>query len=218
MASLRIENISSRVKRLRPVVNQIRRVPAGDPVNKRLLTRLIVAWGNFGYTASPYYLHHADRLFRTSEASTLECGSGVTTLLLALLAEKEGRYVWTFEHHEDWARYVRGILKSFSLKHTKVCHTPLRDYGGYSWYKVPACTLPTNFDLVVCDGPPRGVRGGRYGLLPVMEEYFHPNCRILLDGTHRLKDRALIRQWSEEWNLVSNRLGAAGRCTEISLM
>ena len=88
MLSLRFKNTSSRVERLRGVVDQIRRVPAGEAMSPVLLTRLIFAWGNFGYSASIRYLQQVERLFRISQGAVLECGSGASTLLLALLAEK----------------------------------------------------------------------------------------------------------------------------------
>ncbi|MBC8206772.1 MAG: class I SAM-dependent methyltransferase [Kiritimatiellales bacterium] len=216
MLSIRFKNTLSRVDRLRGIVEQIRRVPAGEALSSVLLTRLVFAWGNFGYSASIRYLQQIDRLFRLSEGAVLECGSGASTLLLALLAEKYDRHVWSFENHDEWGRHIREITRSFGLDRLEVCRTPLRSYGTYEWYELPLCPLPHDFGLVVCDGPPGTIQGGRYGLIPVMEKYLRADCRILLDDTNRLKEKALIQRWANERRLIWSPLGSTGRCTEIA--
>ncbi len=216
MLSLRFKNTSSRVDRLHHIVEQMRRVPAGDALNTLLLTRLVFAWGNFGYSASIRYLQQIDRLFRNSEGAVLECGSGASTLLLAMLAEKYDRHVWSFENHEAWSLHVRDVLAGLELSRLTVCHAPLRNYGEYDWYQLPGCHLPRDFGLVVCDGPPGTIQGGRYGLMPVMGDYLRADCRILLDDTNRRKEKDLIERWAGEVKLNSVPLGSTGRCSEIA--
>ena len=216
MLSLRFKNTSSRVDRLRNIVEQIRRVPANEALSPMLLTRLVFAWGNFGYSASIRYLQQIDRLFRSSEGAVLECGSGASTLLLALLAEKYDRHAWSFENHEEWGLHVREVIAELELSRLTVCHTPLHNYGEYDWYELPGCPLPRDFGLVVCDDPPGTIQGGRYGLMPVMGEYLRPDCRILLDDTNRRKEKELIERWAGEMKLNSIPLGSTGRCTEIA--
>jgi hypothetical protein len=205
-----------RIKRLKNVVNDIRSLPSGSSLSRMHLTRLMLAWGNLGYSANIRYLQQIERLFRTGDGAVLECGSGATTLLMGLLAEKEDRYVWSFENHEGWSRQVRAVLQAFNLNRVTVCHTPLRDYGAYDWYELPSLPLPRDFDLVICDGPPGKIPGGRYGLMPVMGSYLCNDCRILLDDTHRSKEKALIHRWADEHRLTWSRLGKTGRCAEIA--
>jgi len=212
----RFKNSVSKVDRLSAVVTQIRNAPVDQPLNALVLARLLFAWGNIGYSASVRYLQQIERLFRATGGGVLECGSGASTLLLALLAEKYDRHVWTFENHADWSRHVRDVMKGLQLSRVTVCHTPLCNYGKYDWYQLPQHPLPRDFGLVVCDGPPGTIQGGRYGLLPVMSGYMREDCRILLDDTNRRKERALIHRWAEEQRMVWNRLGTTGRCAEIS--
>ena len=40
--------------------------------------------------------------------------------------------------------------------------------GSFVWYDVPKDVWPAEFRLVVCDGPPGDMKGGRYGLLPLV--------------------------------------------------
>ncbi len=216
MLSTRFKNTASRVDRLSPVVECIRCAPSNQALSKLVLSRLVFAWGNFGYSAGVRYLQQVERLFHISEGAVLECGSGATTLLLALLAEKYDRHIWTFENHENWGIHMRKIMNAFELSRIRVCHTPLRNYGEYEWYEIPYNRLPCDFGLVVCDGPPGTIQGGRYGLMPVMCGYLRSDCRILLDDTHRKNEKALIRRWAEERNMNWNPLGTTGRCAEIA--
>lgn len=216
MRSLRFKNTDSRIERLSPVIERIRHIPVGKKIGLPTLLRLNLAWGNFGYSASIRYMQQVERLFRLSQGCVLECGSGVTTLLLALLAEKVDRSVWTFENHEEWGSHIRMIVRAFDLDNIQICHSPLKDYGDYEWYTLPEQRVPYGFGLVVCDGPPGTIEGGRYGLMPVMREYMRPDCRILLDDTHRRKEKALIRRWASERNLTWSPLGTTGRCAEIA--
>lgn len=216
MSILRFKHMSSRIKRLQGTVEHIRSLPQETPVATLQVARLVFAWGNFGYSASIRYLQQVERLFRRSRGGVLECGSGASTLLLALLAEKYDRHVWTFENHLDWGRHIRDILGSFQLDRLTVCHTPLKNYGAYDWYQRPQMPLPHDFGLVICDGPPGGISGGRYGLLPVMGDRLRSDCRILLDDTHRRREKELISRWAAERRLTSNPLGATGSCSEIA--
>ena len=216
MPSLRFKHTASRVDRLENVVKQIRTISAGDPVGKLQLARLTAAWGNFGYSASLSYLHEVERLFSESSGTVLECGSGVTTLLLGLLAEKYDRLVYTFENHDKWGAHIAEIAQLLQLDNLQVCQTPLRNYGDYDWYDLQEQHIRYGIGLVVCDGPPGTIRGGRYGLMPVMSQFMRPDCRILLDDTHRKQEKALIRRWASERCLTWNPLGTTGRCTEIA--
>lgn len=209
-------NSLMKANRLGAVANVIRREHSEEPLTFFTLSRLLFAWGNPGYSAGVRYLQQIDRLFNAGSGAVLECGSGATTVLLGLLAEKYDRYVWVFEHHERWARHIAEVCRELGLDRVNVRYTPLKNYGEYDWYQLPASPLPRDFDLVVCDGPPGGIQGGRYGLLPVMSGYLRSDCRILLDDAHRQKEKELIRRWADEQKLCWSRLGATGRCAEIA--
>src|SRR5215471_8728413 len=71
----------------------------GDPI----LTNLIYGWGNEGWSALDEYLgacvHHALR----SGESTLECGSGLSTIVAGAIAKKRGKIHWALEDNAEWA-------------------------------------------------------------------------------------------------------------------
>lgn len=213
---INLYNMISRIERLRPFVTAVRQLPEHQPPEPVLLLRLMLAWGNFGYSAGFRYLQQVERLFYQTTGPVLECGCGATSVLLALLGERAGRQIVTFEHQSSWADYVSGILQSFQIDSINIYHTPLRFYDPYEWYTLPDTSIPSDFGLVICDGPPASIVGGRYGLMPVMSPHLSPACRILLDDTHRRKEQQLMKQWVKEQNLKPNRIGITGYCTELS--
>jgi hypothetical protein len=128
----------------------------------------------------------------------LECGSGLTTIVLGVLVKYMGNSLWSLEHMPEWTARVRANIARFSLVGTRVLDAPLRNYGGFDWYSMPAEQLPAQFGVVVCDGPPSATRGGRYGLGPVMKDRMGPECLILLDDAVRQAEQAVVLQWTRE--------------------
>ena len=199
------------------LVLRLARRPAGVPPHRATLSLMSLAWGNFGYTASLSYLRRIGRLVEDSEGTILECGSGLTTLLVGALARRRGRPVVVLEHDHQWYRRMAGLCQRLGLDNVAIHYAPLVDHGGFDWYRVPA-QLPESFSLVICDGPPGKIRGGRYGLFPVLGGRLARDALIVLDDTHRKSERAVIHRWRRERGLVSVDRGLISTFTEIYLV
>ena len=85
-------------------------------------------------------------LSRIAEAATgshhdiLECGSGLSTLLLGAVARKAGVRDWALEHSPDWRQRVCAAIQKYGLSEdVTVIDTPIQPYGDYDWYTVAAC-------------------------------------------------------------------------------
>ena len=127
----------------------------------------------------------------------LECGCGLTTIVLANIARRTGSSIFSLEHDPSSRNETLSALGRFGLRpQADVRLSPMRDYGGYDWYDVDPSTVP-EFSLVVCDGPDT-VRGARYGLLPVLGPRLNAGCTILLDDAERKGEQELLRRWEAE--------------------
>src|SRR5262252_6242599 len=146
----------------------------------RLLRELISAWGNSGWIAEGGYLRACLTNALASRGPTLECGCGLSTLLLGVVAQRQGYEHWALEHLPEWGTKVGDCVARYGLREVRLHTAPLRRYDEFTWYDPPLARLPRAFALVVCDGPPGDTAGGRYGLLPVMRGRFAPGCVILL--------------------------------------
>jgi hypothetical protein len=157
------------------------------------LPPLRAAWGNPGFTAHVSYLSAVLDYAEGERGPILECGSGLTTLLLALVAP---RAVWSLEHTKEWQRHVQTRLWLAGTQ-ANLLLAPLTSYGRFQWYEVPA-TLPREFRLVVCDGPPGTTPGGRYGLFPLLGDRLLKGAVILLDDARRLDEQGVLQRWERE--------------------
>jgi hypothetical protein len=167
-------------------------------VNRTLLETLAHDWGNEEWTANLDYCERALKLAVSTDLPVLECGTGLTTLALAYLADQHDVEVWSLEHNATWYAYVSGAIERAGLDGITVCHTPLANYGDADWYDVSELDLPDHFGLILCDGPPGLTKGRRSGLFHVLHNRLAPACTILLDDVHRDSEMALAKQWASE--------------------
>jgi hypothetical protein len=122
--------------------------------------------------------------------------------------------VWSLEHISDWAARSQKVLDRHQLNNVHLCSAPLRNFGEFDWYDPPP-GLPPAFSLVICDGPPATVRGGRFGLLPLMANRLAGGAVILLDDTVRPGEEAIARRWASEFRVSMEMRGPVDRSYAI---
>ena len=183
---------------LRRAMQRLAGVPLGGVPDRETLTHLRGAWGNEGFSANLDFLEEVARQGAVTPGPVLECGSGLTTLVLGSVAGRRGVEIWTLEHDAEWHARVVAALRRHGLQGVRLCLAPLSDYGRFVWYVPPLERMPRAFQLVVCDGPPGTTPGGRYGLLPVMHERLASANVILLDDASRASESEVLRCWTME--------------------
>lgn len=156
---------------------------------------LHAAWGNIGFMASLSYLRKISTAVHSTEGPILECGSGLTTLLMGLLTRDRKIPLFALEHHETWQKRMEAIVERYGLDHVTIVKAPLKNFGEYEWYDFDKSILPRDVKLVVCDGPPGSIKGSRYGLIPEMDEYLSSCCTILLDDANRKNEKWVMENW-----------------------
>jgi Methyltransferase domain len=171
----------------------------GNPV----LKDLIYGWGNEAWSAMDEFLAGCIEQALLTKGPILECGTGISTVLLGAVAKSMRQRHWALEHKPEWTEKVQSYLNRYQLD--SVIYTkPLRDYGDYSWYDVPLNGLPEFFSVVVCDGPPSWTKGGRFGLVPVMRGRLRSGCVILLDDAEREAELDIAKRWEAELDASYN--------------
>ena len=164
-----------------------------------LLDDLIYGWGNEGWSAKKAYLRQCVERALVVDGPSLECGSGLTTILVGIVAQVSGHRHWALEHDTAWAERVVGCLLRHGIDSVTVCTGDLAKYPNFSWYSTPWHEMGEPFALVICDGPPGDTAGGRYGLVPVMKDRLRQDCVILLDDAIRSEEQAIARRWEAEF-------------------
>jgi hypothetical protein len=183
-------------RELARVVARLLALPTGQVPAHDLLADLQAAWDNSGYAADLDFLEETAQRAIKATGPILECGSGLTTILLAVFAARRGVDVWVLEHSPTWAKRIEGVIRRCGLPPLRVLAYPIRDYGTFAWYDVPLAALPESFELVICDGPPVAMTpGGRYGLLPVLGPRLRTGSVILLDDAAG-EEEGILRRWT----------------------
>jgi hypothetical protein len=184
---------------LRRALRKISSLSPGELPSGRTIWQLWAGWGNESYSGHPEYLEEVIRRCSTTSGPVLECGSGLTTVLLGLFAGRRGVQVWTLEHDPKWYEHTAAALRRFRIEGVELVLAPLRDYGEFSWYDAPTERMPQRFGVVVCDGPPQKTTlGDRYGLLPVMRERLSPGSVIVFDDVQTQEPDPVLSRWLEE--------------------
>jgi hypothetical protein len=181
------------------LVLEIANLPPGKMPTRKMLAGLLTGWGNNHFAANLDYLEEVAKQAAKTPGPILECGSGLTTILLGLLAGRRGVEIWSLEHIPQWYARVNTVLERYEILGVNLYLSPLHDFGGFCWYNPPFPCLPNNFRLVICDGPPSNqTPGGRYGLLPVLGQHLCDNALILLDDADRECEAEVLRRWTTE--------------------
>jgi hypothetical protein len=181
-------------------LEEIRRLPRGQPPKRSLIATLHAAWGNPDFSACVSYLEAAARHAVATEGAVLECGSGLSTVLLGALAEANRFEVWTLEHEAAWHGIVARELQGHGISKVQLCLARLKDIGGeISWYDVSKVSLPSVISLVICDGPPNWTTpGARYGVIPVMRDHLAKGWNILLDDANAARKAGMLNRLASE--------------------
>jgi len=179
--------------RIRRALHGLSKLKEGELPTRSMLGTLSRGWGNDGYAANLDYLEEVAKNAATTEGPVLECGSGLTTLLLGMLAGRRGVKTRSLEHSPEWRQRISAVLTKNRIANVEVLNSPLRDYGNFSWYDAPLQDLPDNFRLVVCDGPPGMTKGGRYGLLRLFSVGLTNGAVIVHDDAGRPGEVELLK-------------------------
>ena len=182
----------------RQTMREIAKLPPGEIPSRELLKKLRLGWDNQGWDAKLDYFEEIARRAVTTKGPILECGSGLSSLVMGYLAGRRNIEVWSLEHNSDWHRRVSKVIRRHRVPGLNLCLAPLRDYGEFNWYDPPLAKMPAKFSLVICDGPPDLAHGGRYGLLPVLGDRIESGSVILFDDAREPGQPEVLQRWATE--------------------
>lgn len=158
-----------------------------------------------GWAASPDFLLTAYQTARRIEPGLIvECGSGVSTLIMARAVQQNGKgRVLTLDHDAVFAAKTRELLEEHGLQEfAEVVHAPLaaQKVGNedFAWYRydVPP---DLSIDLLIVDGPPEGPNTlARYPAGPRFIPQLNEGGTVLVDDAQRPNEQTAVHRWLEE--------------------
>lgn len=156
-----------------------------------------------GWAASPDFLRTVmQHALDVRPECTVECSSGVSTLVLARCAQVAGRgHVHSLEHDAEFAEKTRRSLRANGLESfATVYDAPLRatTLPGWQgdWYAHDVLPDGLAVDLLVVDGPPWFVgKLPRYPAVPVLHSRLNAASTVFLDDAARPEETETVRRW-----------------------
>jgi predicted O-methyltransferase YrrM len=157
-----------------------------------------------GWAASPdLLLVLVDQVITQRPSLVVECGSGASTLWLALALRRFGidGQIVALDHDPVFAAKTRDFLARHGVSDlAEVRDAPLEDFsladGTYSWYARRAWEDLTGIDLLFVDGPPAATGAkARYPALPLLREALNPAATVVLDDLVVPDMQETLRLW-----------------------
>ncbi|HEX2114952.1 MAG TPA: class I SAM-dependent methyltransferase, partial [Alphaproteobacteria bacterium] len=196
--------IRSEIERARWCDNLFRQQQALDGLYRDLkFTAALPPTRN--WAASPDFLsvlarHALEHLPRV----VVECGSGVTTLVLARCMQLNGSgRVVSLDHDARFAEETRRNLDRHGLSDwAEVVYAPLEHHaiGDDAWNWYAKRNLPGDaIDMLVVDGPPAPLGEMiRYPAGPLLFPQLSSAATVFLDDADRAGERKVLEKWLKE--------------------
>lgn len=149
-------------------------------------------------------VHLCNTIVHAEPAEVVECGAGVSTIVLArLLAERGAGHIAALEHDAGWADVVGRQIAAESLGAVaRVIHAPLED----GWYaEAGVAALPGAIDLLIVDGPPADTAALALARRPALDRLasrLGPDAVVVLDDIGRDGEQAVLARWESttDWS------------------
>lgn len=138
----------------------------------------------------------------------LECGSGISTIMIArYLRQRQGKLV-SLEHDPRWAQAVIKELETEGLNDlASVVEAPLETHpearDSSLWYSPSAVASAVaslgEIDMLLVDGPPafQGDAWARYPAYLALKAHLSHDATVVLDDIERPAERKILRNWEQ---------------------
>jgi hypothetical protein len=160
----------------------------------RTSARLIAALPHNNWTMHEATLYELDAyLWREQPRNIVECGSGLSTIILGRYALFTGATVLSLEHQKQYHDQTRHMLQRYGVESgvtlrrcNLVGSPPMYDYE-----------IPDGVDFLLIDGPPEGT-GGRASTLPAVLPHMATGWQAWLDDSTRVLEREALQAWKKD--------------------
>lgn len=182
----------------------------------------------FGKTFLPYgfWAMEADNLQNLLSTiqyndyrTVVECGAGVSTLLIGNLLRQLGRgHIYSLEEDEKWHTVMTSTIAHEGLAdYVTILHAPLEanPESDAPWYSLVVARQileqAEQIDLLLVDGPKSVATLSRYPALPFFASSLHQESLIVLDDSKRKNELAVIARWGETHRIDVQQLSQSLR-------
>lgn len=159
------------------------------------------------WAASPDFLRElVSHALSTRPDVVVECGSGVSTIVLArCLALNENGHLYSLEHSQPFAEQTRKELDKHGLSNwVTVLDSPIKEIeiGDVAWKWYSLQHLPeAQIDMLIVDGPPGDLgKLARYPAGPLLFPRLAAGATVFADDLIRDDEREIFDRWLQEFS------------------
>jgi hypothetical protein len=142
-------------------------------------------WGNT-WAMSPEGLFTCSLLARKAQGPILDCGSGLSSLVLAASTDQP---VHSLEQSPEWAARIERLARENGLDNLHVHQRQLVQADRWTWYDNPP---RDKYALAICDGPSGDDKRG--GLFDLMSDEI-AGAPIIVDDIARRSSRVAVEDY-----------------------
>ena len=156
----------------------------------------------------------AQAISRDSPDVVVECGSGTSTMWIALaLRDSGGGHVFALEHEPAFAEETRRQLSSQGLsEYATVVDALIVEQNGANeiveWYDVSRIGEIDRIDILVVDGPPQVLGDLRKYAIELLSDRFADGTRVFADDVNRDAERTMVTEWIKEFPSLQKRVSS----------
>ena len=159
-----------------------------------------------GWPASPDFLVElSSHVAKSYPGVVVECGSGVSTLVVARSLQLNGfGHLYSLEHIAEYGEKTRRELELHGLADwATVIDAPLvpQHINGstYVWYSTRGLTV-NDIDMLIVDGPPEQPdKLVRYPAGPMLFGKLRPGGAVFLDDASRTTEQLTVEKWQQDY-------------------
>ena len=156
----------------------------GARLPESLAVRLIAGWGGRDRSVTPALVVQCYEVARRATGTLLECGSGVTTVVMALGATGRPASVISLEQDPQRRKQAMKALGQLELRNAEVRDVPLRSYGDFEWYDLNERSLRRPIAAVICHGPTERAPPGEQ-VREALGDALPADCPVITDAENR---------------------------------
>lgn len=169
------------------------------PVPSSLLADLFAYWGDPLGPRDESYLRSCLAEVTATDGAILQCGAGLSTLVLGALchrSEIKTRQLWCLENDRHWANTMRSWLTEYRVTNTHVIHSRAQMFDNHAWYAVDTARLAKHYSLVLCEGARASPKGALGALCRLGDRLGRDFVLLARDVSHPA-DLKELKRWAD---------------------
>ncbi len=148
-------------------------------------------------------------LKKKDEFVVLECGSGVSTILIGLFLKKYApkATLVTLDHDFNYFQKSLNEIELHDLQNVQLLYAPLKPYQIeekiWLWYDLEGLKNIQTIDMLIVDGPPMVIQKmARYPAIALLKSKLSEDVVVILDDAYRIDEKKIVSEWKKELDFL----------------